>query len=57
MNLLAATRFDKVTGTFLYRNGPDYRNGLPEWALTCVLEYFFNLVFSTDLPRMYTDNN
>ena len=27
-------------GAFLYRNGPDYRNGLPEWTFICVLEYF-----------------
>ena len=27
-------------GAFLYRDGPDYRNGLPEWTFICVIEYF-----------------
>ena len=26
--------------TGMDRNGPDYRNGLPEWAFICVLEDF-----------------
>ena len=26
--------------TGMDRNGPDYRNGLPEWTFICVLEYF-----------------
>ena len=31
---------------FLYRNGPDYQNGLPEWTFIYVLEYFsFDNVF------------
>ena len=25
---------------FLYQNGPDYLNGLPEWTFICVIEYF-----------------
>ena len=26
--------------TGMDRNGPDYRNGLPEWIFICVLKYF-----------------
>ena len=26
--------------TGMDRNGPNYRNGLPEWTLTCAPEYF-----------------
>ena len=29
-----------IAGAFLYRNGPDYRNELPEWTFTRILEYF-----------------
>ena len=30
----------KYVGAFVYRNGPNYRNGLPEWTLICGFEYF-----------------
>ena len=42
--------------TGMDRNGPDYRNGLPEWTFICVLEYF-SLGFQNVLPRMYTDSD
>ena len=29
--------------TGMDRNGPNYRNGLPEWTLICGFEYFYAL--------------
>ena len=37
LNELAAEGAE--TGAFLYRNGPDYRNGLPEWTFICIIGY------------------
>ena len=27
------------TGAIVYRNGPNYQNGLPKWTFTSALEY------------------
>ena len=41
--------------TGMDRNGPDYRNGLPEWTFICVLEYFsFGLLGQICLGRTQT---
>ena len=29
-----------LSGAFVYRNGPNYQNGLPELTITCTPEYF-----------------
>ena len=28
-------------GAFVYRNGLNYRNGLPEWTFICGFEYLY----------------
>ena len=41
-----------MCSAFLYRNGPDYRNGHLYVSLS-----IFHLFFRTNLPRMYTDSD
>ena len=48
VTMLVSQREEGVCSTFssvrsftgMDRNGPNYRNGLPEWTLTCAPEYF-----------------
>ena len=41
-------------GAFVYQNGPNYRNGPPEWTLICGFEYFLSTLLGQsglELPQ------